>query len=140
MIEFFYECDFDLNALDDYTDWVDRVLNSENAKSGDINFVFCHDDYLLNINQKFLNHDSYTDIITFDYSENGIISGDVFISIERVKENAKRFKQSFNKELLRVMAHGLLHLLGYNDKTINEVKVMRCKEEDKMKMFHVEQR
>ena len=140
MTEFHYECDFELKEVKDYTDWISRVLASENAEPGNLTFVFCDDDYLLNINQRFLNHDDYTDIITFDYSEDGIISGDIFISLERVRENAGRFKQSFKKELLRVMAHGLLHLLGYNDKTINEVEVMRFKEEDKIRMFHVEQR
>lgn len=140
MTEFHYECDFELKEVKDYTDWISRVLASENAEPGNLTFVFCDDDYLLNINQRFLNHDDYTDIITFDYSEDSIISGDIFISLERVRENAGRFKQSFKKELLRVMAHGLLHLLGYNDKTINEVEVMRCKEEDKIRMFHVEQR
>ena len=140
MTEFHYECDFELKEVKDYTDWISRVLASENAEPGNLTFVFCDDDYLLNINQRFLNHDDYTDIITFDYSEDSIISGDIFISLERVRENAGRFKQSFKKELLRVMAHGLLHLLGYNDKTINEVEVMRFKEEDKIRMFHVEQR
>ena len=140
MTEFYYECDFELKEVKDYADCISRVLASENAEPGNLTFVFCDDDYLLNINQRFLNHDDYTDIITFDYSEDGIISGDIFISLERVRENAGRFKQSFKKELLRVMAHGLLHLLGYNDKTINEVEVMRFKEEDKIRMFHVEQR
>ena len=140
MTDFFCECDFELNTIDDYTDWVNRVLNSEKAKSGTINFVFCDDDYLLNINKKFLDHDTYTDIITFDYSEKEVISGDIFISIDRVKENAVRFRQKFSNELLRVMAHGLLHLLGYNDKTEKEIKEMRLKEDDKIKMFHVEQK
>lgn len=140
MTEFFCECDFELNALDDYTDWVYRVLDSEKANSGTINFIFCDDDYLLNINQRFLDHDTYTDIITFDYSEKNVISGDIFISIDRVKENAVRFGQKFTDELLRVMAHGLLHLLGYNDKTEKEIREMRLKEEDKIKMFHVEQK
>jgi rRNA maturation RNase YbeY len=140
MTEYYYECDFEIKALKDYTDWVNRVLDSENAELGNISFVFCEDDYLLDINQKFLNHDTYTDIITFDYSENSSISGDIFISIERVRENAKQFAQSFEDELLRVMAHGLLHLLGYKDKTEKEIKEIRDKEEDKMKMFHVEQK
>jgi rRNA maturation RNase YbeY len=95
---------------------------------------------LLDLNQRFLNHDTYTDIITFDYSENGSISGEIYISIERVRENAKEFSQRFEDELLRVMAHGLLHLLGYKDKTEKEIMEMRDKEEDKMKMFHVEQK
>jgi rRNA maturation RNase YbeY len=140
MTEYYYECDFEIKALKDYTDWVNRVLDSENAELGNISFVFCDDDYLLDLNQRFLNHDTYTDIITFDYSEKGSISGEIYISIERVRENAKEFAQRFEDELLRVMAHGLLHLLGYKDKTEKDIMEMRDKEEDKMKMFHVEQK
>lgn len=139
MTEYFYECDFELKAVDDYTHWIDRVLDSEKAKGGNISFIFCKDDYLWDINKNFLNHDTYTDIITFDYSVKNLISGDIFISVERVKENAERFNQKFWEELVRVMAHGLLHLLGYNDKTNKEIELMRSKEEDKIKMFHVEQ-
>ena len=140
MIEFFYECDFSITALENYTDWVTRIITSEDSVVGNINFIFCEDHYLLKINQEYLKHDTYTDIITFDYSEDGLIHGDIFISVERVKHNAAAYNTSFNEELLRVMAHGLLHLLGYNDKSERDIMGMREKEEEKIKMFHVEQK
>jgi len=139
MIEFFYEGDFSLSSLDDYSHWINRVIESEEVLLGNINYIFCEDNYLLKINQKHLNHSTFTDIITFDYSEGQVISGDIFISTERVKDNANIFNKTFQEELLRVMAHGILHLLGYNDKTKEEVIVMRNKEEEKIKLFHVEQ-
>ncbi len=138
MVDFFYEGEFRLSSSDEYSYWISRVIGSEGALLGSINFIFCDDDYLLGLNRKHLNHDEFTDIITFDYSEGRTLSGDIFISTERVKENAVIFKKGFQKELLRVMAHGVLHLLGYNDKTSKEVSMMRGKEEEKMKMFHVE--
>ena len=95
---------------------------------------------MLQRNRKHLKHDTLTDIITFDYSDGKVISGDIFISTERVKDNAEIFKKTFNEELLRVMAHGLLHLFGYNDKIKEQKKVMRIKEEEKIKLFHVEQK
>ena len=139
MIEFFYEGDFRLKSLDDYSYWVNRIIESEEGFLGNIDYIFCEDEYLQKMNQKYLNHDTLTDIITFDYSDGRVISGDIFISTERVKDNADIFNKTFQEELLRVMAHGLLHLLGYNDKTDYEIKVMRKKEEEKIKLFHVEQ-
>jgi len=139
MIDFFYEGDFRLSSLDDYSHWINRVIESEDAFLDNINYIFCEDEYLLKINQKHLNHNTFTDIITFDYSAGHVISGDIFISTERVKDNANVFNKTFQEELLRVMVHGILHLLGYNDKTKKEVIVMRSKEEEKIKMFHVEQ-
>jgi probable rRNA maturation factor len=139
MIEFFYEGDFKLSSLDDYSHWINRVILSEEALLGNLNYIFCEDKYLLKINQKHLNHNTFTDIITFDYSEGQVVSGDIFISTERVKDNAGIFGITFQEELLRVMVHGILHLLGYNDKTKDEVIVMRNKEEEKVKLFHVEQ-
>tara|TARA_B100000427_G_C15456730_1_gene572153 strand:- start:695 stop:1099 length:405 start_codon:yes stop_codon:yes gene_type:complete len=108
--------------------WLNRITMEEEKKTGDITYVFCDDNFLLKKNQKFLNHETLTDIITFDYSDNKIISGDIIISIDRVKDNAKIFKVSFFNELKRVMAHGLLHLIGYNDKTEKEITLMRDKE------------
>ena len=140
MIEFFYECDFSIAALDNYTDWITRIIISEDSVVGNINFIFCEDNYLLKINQKYLKHDTFTDIITFDYTEDGLIHGDIFISVERVKDNAEGYNISFKDELQRVMVHGLLHLLGYNDKSEEDIKRMREKEEEKIKMFHVEQK
>lgn len=139
MIEFNYEADFFLEKETNYTYWLTRVLESEDKQTGDINYIFCTDVYLHALNLKFLNHDNFTDIITFDYSEGNVISGDVFISIERVSDNAKSLKETFNRELNRVMVHGLLHMMGYGDKTVEERSRMRKLEEEKMLMFHVEQ-
>ncbi len=108
--------------------YIQSLIKAEGNKSGDITVVFCSDDYLLEINKKYLNHDYFTDIITFDYVENGIISGDLFISIDRIKENAATYETSFLKELFRVVFHGILHLNGYKDKSEEEVKLMRAKE------------
>ena len=139
MIEFHYELDFNLQDETKYADWVNRIIISEDRILAHIDFIFCTDAYLLEMNQKYLQHDTFTDIITFDYSEGERIAGDVFISIERVKDNAVNFQIAFEVELLRVMAHGVLHLIGYNDKSDSEIKMMRAKEDQKMKLFHVEQ-
>ncbi len=110
--------------------WLKSVAAKEKFNIGEINYIFCSDEYLLSINQQYLKHNTYTDIITFDYSnkEENIISGDIFISLERVKENAEKFKVSFEKELFRVLVHGILHLMGYKDKTSKDAKLMRAKE------------
>jgi rRNA maturation RNase YbeY len=109
--------------------WIDSSIASENKITGTINCIFCDDEYLLNINQTYLNHDTFTDIVTFNYVENNQISGDLFISIERVKENAETFNVSFERELKRVIIHGVLHLIGFNDKTPEEVEQIRAKED-----------
>jgi len=111
------------------TSWICKVITKEKFKEGTINYIFCNDDYLLEKNIKYLNHSTLTDIISFDYTIGKIISGDIFISVERVKENAKIFKTNFIDELHRVMIHGILHYCGYNDKTENEKKLMRSKED-----------
>lgn len=139
MIDFNYETEFVLDNEAIFVDWLNRVVDSENAAIGQVDYVFCDDEYLLRINQEYLSHDAYTDIISFDYSENRILSGDIFISIDRVKENAIEFEVDMEQELLRVMAHGILHFLGYKDKSLNDSAAMRSKEEEKIKMFHVEQ-
>jgi len=110
--------------------WVEKTITSSDFMCGEITYIFCDDEYLLEINQKYLNHDNYTDIITFDYTQDRLISGDLFISTERVKENAASFGVSFEKELARVMIHGVLHLLGMEDKT-PELKAEMRAEEDK---------
>lgn len=138
MINFFYETDFKLELESKYIHWLNRVVSSEDFEVGELNYIFCDDEYLLKVNQQYLDHDTYTDIITFDYRENDIISADIFISIERVRENAKSFKGSFKTELLRVMSHGLLHIMDYNDKTEEDIILMRSKEDSKIKLFHVE--
>jgi len=139
MIEYNYEFDFLLSIETNYTHWLTRVLKSEDKSIGQINYIFCSDEYLYNLNHKFLNHDTLTDIITFDYSDNSVISGDIYISVERVKENAFVLNEKFDKELKRVMVHGLLHMIGFNDKTTLEKSEMRRLEEEKIIMFHVEQ-
>jgi probable rRNA maturation factor len=139
MIELNYQNNF--KRLDEvsYSKWLVQVAVSENKTLGELSFVFCSDEFLLKINQDHLNHDTYTDIITFDYSDNGLISGEIYISTERVKENASRFSVSEINELHRVMAHGVLHLCGYGDKSEFETQLMRDKENEKIGMFHVKQ-
>ena len=110
--------------------YIKLLITSELKKTGDISVIFCSDKYLLDVNIQYLKHNYYTDIITFNYVEGDIISGDLFISVERVIENAQKFKTSWIKELYRVIFHGLLHLTGYNDKTPEESKIIR-KMEDK---------
>jgi probable rRNA maturation factor len=137
MISFNYETDFELENEELFSNWISSVISSESKKEGDINYIFCDDDYLLKINQEYLNHDTLTDIISFDYSVGNELHGDIFISIERVRENAVDFKVDFENELKRVMVHGVLHYCGYKDKTEEDVRIMRSKEEEKIEMFHV---
>lgn len=108
--------------------WINQVIQSENRLTGNINIIFCSDEYLLQLNEKYLNHDTLTDIITFDFSEENIISGDLFISLPRVIENSKLFSKPFNEEIHRVIIHGILHLCGYQDKNEQEQKIMSVKE------------
>ena len=139
MISFNYETDFELGNELLFSNWINKIIESENKLEGEINYIFCDDDYLHKINLQYLNHDTLTDIISFDYSEGNFLQGDIFISIERVQDNATDFNISLLDELKRVMAHGILHYCGYKDKSAEEKKIMRQKEEEKMKMFHVEQ-
>jgi rRNA maturation RNase YbeY len=106
-----------------------QLIINEKRQIGDISLILCSDKYLLDINIKYLNHNYFTDIITFNYVEGNIISGDLFISIDRVKENAKEYQITWIKELYRVVFHGVLHLIGYNDKTEDEIKIIREKED-----------
>jgi rRNA maturation RNase YbeY len=131
MISFNYENDFELNNEEQLSNWISRVIASEEKKEGEINYIFCDDDYLLNLNEQYLNHDTLTDIISFDYSMGNEIHGDIFISTERVKDNATDFKVSFEEELKRVMVHGVLHYCGYKDKTEEDEALMRSKEDEK---------
>ncbi|MEO2060371.1 MAG: rRNA maturation RNase YbeY [Mesonia sp.] len=139
MINFFSENNFELEDNVAYEKWLQNVIISEKKKEGDINYIFCDDEYLHEINVKYLNHDDYTDIISFDNAVGNILHGDIFISTERVAENAEKFQVEFQEELKRVIAHGLLHFCGYKDKTDDEAQLMREKEDEKIKMFHVEQ-
>lgn len=139
MIELNYQNDFEhLDALI-YTKWLDLVAVSETKTIGEVSYVFCSDAFLLQINLDYLGHDTFTDIITFDYCEEGLINGEIYISTDRVKENASSFGVSLTNELHRVMAHGLLHLCGYGDKSEAEAQLMRDKENEKIGMFHVKQ-
>jgi rRNA maturation RNase YbeY len=128
-LEFFAE---DVEMPDFEKDQLEKVLaflvQNENYQSGDINVVFCSDTYLLQMNKSYLNHDYFTDIITFDYVEDKIISGDLFISLDRIKENADTYADDFSQELYRVVIHGVLHLCGYKDKSESEKNEMRAKE------------
>lgn len=108
--------------------WIKQAIFEEGFEVGEISFIFCSDSYLLDVNRKYLNHDYFTDIITFDYVENGLVSGDIFISVDRVKENSGLFNVSFFDELKRILIHGILHLTGYNDKSDPEKQVMTQKE------------
>ena len=139
MISFNYELEFTLENETHIADWLSEVIISERKDEGEINYVFCDDDYLLEINQQYLDHDTLTDIISFDYSIGNELHGDIFISIERVRENATDFNVSFEEELKRVLVHGILHYCGYKDKTVEDEKTMRLKEDEKIKMFHVKQ-
>ena len=135
MINFNYETEFELSDESVYSAWISKVIASELKDEGEINYVFCDDDYLLEINRQYLDHDTLTDIISFDYSERNVLQGDIFISVERVMENAADFGVSFGEELKRVMAHGVLHYCGYKDKSEADEKQMRQKEEEKIKLF-----
>ena len=139
MISFNYVTDFELPNEEVFENWIIDIVDSEASAVGEINYVFCDDDYLHKINVEYLNHDTLTDIISFDYTVGNLIQGDIFISIERVKDNANDFNVSFEEELKRVMAHGVLHYCGYKDKTDADAELMRQKEEEKINLFHVEQ-
>lgn len=128
MIEFHNEIEFVLQNQGELQRWIKKVITSENKEIGEINYIFCSDEYLLERNIKYLNHDSLTDIITFNYCKGKIITSDIMISIDRVKENSTIFDNSFSEELHRVMIHGILHLIGYDDKTEKEKILMREKE------------
>lgn len=138
MISFNYETDFELSNEQAYEDWIAEVIESEDKTEGEINYIFCDDEYLLQKNIEFLNHDTLTDIISFDYTMGNLISGDIFISVERVKDNAADYNVSFEEELKRVMVHGILHYCGYKDKSEDDSALMREKENEKIAMFHVE--
>ena len=137
MITYNYESDFQLENEEIFSDWIEHVVLSEDKILGEVNYIFCDDEYLHKINVEYLDHDTLTDIISFDYSEGNLVQGDIFISIERVTDNASDFDVPFNEELKRVMIHGILHYCGYKDKSDSDEKIMRSKEDEKIKMFHV---
>lgn len=129
MINYFFENIDQKNIDSNISTWLEDLILSENKKPGDINYIFCDDDYLLKVNQDYLDHDYYTDIITFDYVKGKTISGDIFVSLPRILDNASTLSQDFESEFRRVLAHGLLHLCGYKDKTEEEESTMRQKED-----------
>jgi len=139
MIEYVYKTNYSIKEETKYTEWFNKIITSESKSAGDLVFIFTDDEEILKVNQDYLSHDYFTDIITFEYNTNDEVSGDVFISLDRIKENAKTYKVTFEEELRRVMVHGVLHLLGYNDKTEKEKAEMRSLENQNLKMFHVEQ-
>jgi rRNA maturation RNase YbeY len=128
-IDFYTEdCTFTYKGKINTRNWINRAITEADKKTGAISIIFCSDDYLININREYLNHDYFTDIITFDYCEEDIISGDLFISIDMVKSNAEKFGVSFYEELHRVVIHGVLHLIGFKDKSNEEAQIMRSQE------------
>lgn len=129
MISFNYETDFELTNPSDFRKWISSVILEEECKIGEINYIFCDDTYLHKLNVNFLDHDTLTDIISFDYSVGKELHGDIYISIERVKDNSRDFKTSFHNELSRVMVHGVLHYCGYKDKAKTDAELMRSKED-----------
>jgi len=130
MIAFHSENIFTLENQEKTSNWLEKSIFAEGFEIGEINYIFCDDVYLLKLNVEFLNHDTLTDIISFDNTLGKEISGDIFISVERVQENAMLFKDSFENELHRVLVHGILHFMGYKDKTAEEKKLMRNKENE----------
>ncbi len=130
MIDFFSETVFSLQNPNEIARWISKIINDQKREEGEISYIFCDDQYLHKLNLEFLNHDSLTDIISFDNSLGDQINGDIFISIERVKENADTYKTNFEDELHRVIIHGILHYCGFNDKTKAEAALMRKKEDE----------
>jgi rRNA maturation RNase YbeY len=128
MINFFSETEFKLQNEEGIVNWISDAITSEMKILGEINYIFVSDEYLFNLNKTYLNHDTLTDIITFDNSVGNILHGDIYISVERVQDNAIDFNVSFEEELHRVMIHGVLHLAGYRDKTKKEAEEMRTRE------------
>ena len=129
MISFNYETELILEDPEPLSRWISEVILEENFKEGEINYIFCSDEYLYKLNLDFLEHDTFTDIISFDYSIGKELHGDIYISVDRVKENSSDFEVTFDDELSRVMIHGILHYCGYKDKTELEKKMMRAKED-----------
>ncbi len=135
MIAFNYETEFELDNENTIQNWISNCIEKEGFELGEINYIFCDDNYLHKINVEFLQHDTLTDIISFDYSLGKLVGGDIFISVERVLENAKEFKVTFKQELKRVLIHGILHYMGYKDKTDEEKQKMRTKEDECLQSF-----
>lgn len=135
MIEYNYETKFELKEESILTEWISKIITNKNFSVGEINYIFCDDNYLHKLNIEFLNHDTLTDIISFDNTVGKLISGDIFISVDRIKENALDFGVSFDEELHRVMIHGILHYLGLKDKSKEEKSIMREAENNALSLL-----
>ena len=135
MINFNYETEFNLPSEKRVSNWIVDCVKAERHKLEEVNYVFCDDDYLHKLNVEFLNHDTLTDIISFDYTMGKIIQGDIFISVERVADNSQDYDVNFEDELHRVIIHGILHYCGYNDKTDSDASIMRQKENYYLERF-----
>ena len=138
-IDFVYNTDFVLSNKEQVSDWVLRVINSKGYKLGNLVYAFFNDEGLKDLNIRFLKHDYYTDVISFDETADQVVSGNIAISVDRVKENATQIGVDFKEELHRVMIHGVLHFIGFNDKTSSEKKEIREQEALALSMFHVKQ-
>jgi rRNA maturation RNase YbeY len=138
-IEFVYNTSFKLTNEAKVSSWLKLVVDSERFVLGEVVYAFFNDDDLRLLNKKHLNHDFYTDVLSFNSSENKTINGNIAISIDRVKDNVLKYNSNFEEEILRVMVHGLLHFMGFNDNTKESTTFMTQAEDDKIKMFHVEQ-
>ena len=138
-IDFVYNTDFELSNKEQVSDWVLRVINSKGYKLGNLVYAFFNDEDLKELNVKFLNHDYYTDVISFDETAGQVVSGNIAVSVDRVKENATQIGVDFEEEMHRVMIHGVLHFIGFNDKTSSEKKEIREQEALALSMFHVKQ-
>jgi len=138
-IDFVYNTDFELSNKEQVSDWVLRVINSKGYKLGNLVYAFFNDEDLKDLNIRFLKHDYYTDVISFDETADQVVSGNIAISVDRVKENATQIGVDFEEELRRVMIHGVLHFIGFNDKTSSEKKEIREQEALALSMFHVKQ-
>ena len=138
-IEYVYNTTFSLDNENKVSMWLKKAVEAEGFFVGDIVYAFFNDNDLKELNLKHLNHDFFTDVISFNDSEGDVLSGNIAVSVDRVKENAVKFKSSFDDEMMRVMVHGLLHFMGYDDASKEEALLMRNKEDDNLKTFHVEQ-
>lgn len=135
-IQFSFQTNYPLKSRTKIKQWIKQVIEAKGKKTGNITYIFCDDEYLLEVNKQYLQHDYYTDVITFDYVENDLISGDIFISTDRVRENALPFGSSETEELHRVIIHGALHLLGLKDKSEKEASQMRQAENEALKLLN----
>ncbi len=135
MIHYFFEQTSPIEIPERLSPWIEELIRNEGKKPGEITYILCDDEYLLKVNQDYLQHDYYTDVITFDYVKGKTISGDIFVSLQRIKDNAETLSADVERELKRVLAHGVLHLCGYKDKTIEDAKKMREKEEFYLNLY-----